>query len=404
MIDNKTKIFYLERIFSSPGFQKAKRFKELLSYLVEAEIEGKSVKESTIAIELFNKDESFDPSEDTIVRVSIGNIRRRLAFYYFSEGASDAVRIDIPKGVYSVVFSKVKPKKRMHWNPLRRYLFYFQLILIGFFIIVIAFLLFEKKELKEHFSPIQKDNPFWYEFINTELSTLLVLGDYFFMYEMHEGRRIFIRDDRINTLGEFESRIDSFEKERFPLDFTYMAPRIANTYLHLLPILRIGNQTIRTTYSSDLEWDDFDQSNVIYAGTYKSMFIIGKLLPEFNMQVELDSAYLLQRIDNDGNVIETYDLPRADYGNFRTDYSFIGKIKGPGNNTVLLIVSGDVYGLAEAISMITSPDFRYELEDLYDGASFEPPLYFKLILKSEGIREKRFNHEIVFFKEITYDP
>ena len=249
--------------------------------------------------------------------------------------------------------------------------------------------------------PVNKNNPIWHEFIGTEVPTLLVLGDYFFMYEMRENRRIFIRDSRINSIEDYKSRIESSGKEWYPLEFTYIPQSLAISSLDIIPILKIGDQTIQATLSSILQWDDFDHWNIIYYGTFKSFYKIDRLLPRFNIQVQKDSVYLLQRTDTSGNVVESYELPHKDQGNFMTDYTFIGKIKGPGTNTVLLIASGDEVGLAKAVKKITSPDFQNELETLIQGLLFDHPFYFEMILKTEGFRRTGFSHEIVYFRNTT---
>ena len=88
-----------------------------------------------------------------------------------------------------------------------------------------------------------------------------------------------------------------------------------------------------------------------------------RLLPQFHFQVQIDSTYVLHRLDNAGDVLESYEISRGEMGSFMTDYSFIGKIKGPGNNAVLLITSGDEVGLAQAIKMLTTPGFQDDLEN-----------------------------------------
>ncbi len=402
MIDLKLKIQHLDKILASPGFSKTKRYKELLGYLVQAEIDGKSVKETTIAIDLFDKDETFDPSEDTIVRVCILNIRKKLANYYFTDGASDSIRIEIPKGTYDIVFKQVQPLQKIIWNQRRKYLFRFQLLLLVFSIIGVAFLFLENKGLKDKFHPIKKDHPIWHEFINAEVPTLLVLGDYFFMYEMYDNRRIFIRDSRVNSIEEYEAKIKPLNNQLNSLEFTYLSPSLATLLLDLIPILNIGDQKTQAKLSSVLEWSDFDQSNIIHTGSYKSLYKIKSLLPLFHIQVQVDSAYVLHKLDETGDVVESFELPRGiEQGNFMTDYSFIGKIKGPGNNTVLLIASGDEVGLTQAVKTITSPDFLDDLKSQFSDISFENPFYFEMILKTEGFGRTGFTSDIVYFKEIS---
>ena len=112
---------------------------------------------------------------------------------------------------------------------------------------------------------------------------------------------------------------------------------------------------------------------------------------------------MLHRLDNAGDVLESYEISRGEMGSFMTDYSFIGKIKGPGNNAVLLITSGDEVGLAQAIKMLTTPGFQDDLETQFGEISNKEPFYFEMILKTEGFSHTGFTSEIVYFKE-TSEP
>jgi hypothetical protein len=74
----------LQRILSSPTFANAARARRFLAYVVEQALEGRGgeIKESIVAIEVFDKTSDFDPRVDTIVRVEAGKLRKRLQTYY----------------------------------------------------------------------------------------------------------------------------------------------------------------------------------------------------------------------------------------------------------------------------------------------------------------------------------
>lgn len=75
----------------------------LLAYLVEAELagDGARLNQSRIAIDVFGRNETFDPSVDSIVRVEIGRLRNKLREYYATDGRDDAIIFELPKGRYS---------------------------------------------------------------------------------------------------------------------------------------------------------------------------------------------------------------------------------------------------------------------------------------------------------------
>ncbi len=92
----------LERILSSPGFVRNPRMSSFLRWLVERHLEGRDdeLKESLIALEVFGRRPDYDPRIDSIVRTEAARLRARLAEYYAGDGATDPLRIEVPKGRY----------------------------------------------------------------------------------------------------------------------------------------------------------------------------------------------------------------------------------------------------------------------------------------------------------------
>lgn len=97
-----------ERIVRSQIFTKAKRSQTLLRYLVDATLADppQVVKEYTIATEVFDRDNSYDPAIDATVRVEAGRLRSRLREYYADEGREDTMLIELPRGGYRVVLTE----------------------------------------------------------------------------------------------------------------------------------------------------------------------------------------------------------------------------------------------------------------------------------------------------------
>jgi len=393
----------LKKILASPGFANSKRYSELLQYLVERRMEGAPVKEVSIAIDVFGKDASFNPAEDTIVRVSIGNLRKKLVHYYLTEGSGDTLRMEIPRGNYEVCFNTEKPRQTRSRKSIHMYLLGLLSLVLVASSVAFILLFLNNRELREQFYPVDPDNPLWYEYIHSDIPNMILLGDYFFMYEELEGenRGIYLRDSRINSIEEYEAKRPGFKRDWLPLEFTYLREGVALMILDILPILKMGDQPVKAKQSSDLAWEDFDESNMIFAGTIKSFNRLEKILPNFNIRVERDSVYQLQRLDEEGNVAETYSLPRTDAGEMMTDYSFVGKIRGASGNTLMVIASGEDVGLINAVRTITSPEFGSFLQESYPETSFQTPFYFEMFLRTNGVRNTDFGHEIVYFRKRT---
>jgi hypothetical protein len=92
----------LINVLSSPPFRMSKRSQDFLRYVVEATLAGKgdTLKERTIAVEVFGKDLSYETNEDPVVRVKAGDIRKRLGMYYSTRPNHSGVVIDLPSGSY----------------------------------------------------------------------------------------------------------------------------------------------------------------------------------------------------------------------------------------------------------------------------------------------------------------
>jgi len=105
--DRKAVLLQLDKIVESPGFVNAQRMRSLLIFIVHESLNGhtNALKAFTIAVEVFQRDESFDPQQDPLIRVQAGNLRKRLEQYYNDEGKDDSIIIKIPKGAYCATFS-----------------------------------------------------------------------------------------------------------------------------------------------------------------------------------------------------------------------------------------------------------------------------------------------------------
>ncbi|HEV2990084.1 MAG TPA: hypothetical protein VG759_16700 [Candidatus Angelobacter sp.] len=98
----------LAKILESKPFAGAIRSKYFLQYTVSKLLEGQinQIKEYTIGVEVFGKDESFDPRCSPIVRVEAARLRKKLQAYVNHYGMGDVLIIDLPKGTYVPVVRK----------------------------------------------------------------------------------------------------------------------------------------------------------------------------------------------------------------------------------------------------------------------------------------------------------
>lgn len=106
---------HLQKLLESRAFAYSKRSQSFLRYIVEETLAGRSaqIKERNIGVDVFGRDESFDPQQESVVRVGAGEVRKRLLqAYYMNFG--DGVQIELPIGSYC---PKIKVDDAVHLVP-----------------------------------------------------------------------------------------------------------------------------------------------------------------------------------------------------------------------------------------------------------------------------------------------
>jgi malectin (di-glucose binding ER protein) len=98
----------LQTVLNSRLFARSPTLARLLSYLCEKLFDGESgqIKEYSVALDVFGRGDSFDQDTDSIVRVEVNRLRKRLAEYYAGTGAGHSLQITIPVGQYIPVFEE----------------------------------------------------------------------------------------------------------------------------------------------------------------------------------------------------------------------------------------------------------------------------------------------------------
>lgn len=106
--DADTNTAALERVLASQTFGQVERLKRFLEFIARETIEGRGdrLKEYVIGVQVFDKEQTFDPRADPIVRVQARRLRARLERYYAEESPGDDTVIELPKGRYEPAFRK----------------------------------------------------------------------------------------------------------------------------------------------------------------------------------------------------------------------------------------------------------------------------------------------------------
>ncbi len=93
---------HLSKMLRSRLFARCARLQRFLRFTVERALAGEaaSLKEYTLALEVFDRPQSYDPRVDSVVRVEARRLRQKLRAYYRGDGLREPVRIKYPQGSY----------------------------------------------------------------------------------------------------------------------------------------------------------------------------------------------------------------------------------------------------------------------------------------------------------------
>ena len=111
----------LERLLAHPLFANSKRYPALLAYVVEQTLLGNAaeLKERSIGIEVFGRSPSYDANADPVVRITAGEVRKRLSQYYYDSTHDGELVIELPIGSYVPVFHAPDQPAEAAPEPLR---------------------------------------------------------------------------------------------------------------------------------------------------------------------------------------------------------------------------------------------------------------------------------------------
>jgi hypothetical protein len=100
----------LRELLESATLRLSERNRRFLSFVVNETVAGHAdrIKAYLIGVDVFGRDETFDPNVDPIVRIEATRLRSALTAHYETHGTDMPVRISMPPGSYVPLFS---------WSP-----------------------------------------------------------------------------------------------------------------------------------------------------------------------------------------------------------------------------------------------------------------------------------------------
>ncbi len=106
----------MNRLLATSHFKNSRRYPALFRFIVEETLEGRGefLKERLLGVRVFNRPPDYDTADDPIVRVTIAEIRKRIAQYYHEEAHETEMRIELLPGHYEPEFHPSRVRVLAH--------------------------------------------------------------------------------------------------------------------------------------------------------------------------------------------------------------------------------------------------------------------------------------------------
>jgi hypothetical protein len=345
----------LEAILSSYHFRGSKRYPALLRYVVDAALENRTgdLKERTLGVEVFGRDPGYDTNSDPVVRVSAGEVRKRIAQYYHENGNSTRVQIELPLGSYAPEFvlrgpdaasdpdserlTSYEKTKHTQRGPLRAIL----LGLAGVLLVgggIAGYLYYEASQSGE-----AATLKLWNPLFKSPRDVLIVLG------ATHPGDT------------QPPSQTTTFA-EHLNNPYHHVSVWVALALTHATTVLEQHRKAYDVKESQETTLEDIRSRPIVLVGALNNNWTLRLTAPlRFHFSV---TANGMQNIDDAANPGPTgWTVPSYQpYPSVTTDYALVARFRDPTTECPVLVIAGiGPYGTEAAGEFVQSPQHLAEL-------------------------------------------
>ncbi|MBN2105135.1 hypothetical protein JW835_13935 [bacterium] len=396
MIKSKAQLNFLKSVLANPLFAKSEIYKKLLMYLVQCSLKGVVASEIEIATEVLGKDHTFDPFEDTLVRVHIYKLRKKLEEYYHKDGKNDKIKLTIPKGHYHVVFESKSKEGRQKANLLKTV--YLLIIIILISIIILQWYRNQASRNKTMAqSPIREASFIWSNFLNDDISTILAFGSLFAFNEYCADLNSYrlVRDDQIESVDDLENFIDrhSLNPDNYQQPSWDILSKSSLQYLSAIqPIFTLNDKPLTWKTSNQIQWEDLKKYNIVYIGHFYHLNHMKEFFPslyfsKYTENVPRDSFRQIRFYNHTIDTTYTYVHPSSNASHYVRDYVIVSLVPGPQNNVFLFIVSFHQISRIEVLKFLVEPLLLNKLREDITAMHGPVPAYFEMLIEVEGYGE-----------------
>lgn len=367
-ISKEAKLNQLNKLLRSRALTGSDSLKSFLRFVVEkaAENPENQLKEYVIATEVFGRSQDYNPRIDSIVRVQAGRLRTKLSEYYSTEGKSDKVLIDLPKGHYTPVFSYLSDESFAIRSSLQA--------------------ANSEEIIRTEFMTLVE--PLWGELIYAPEPLLVVFSNTVLHGTYEQGMKLY----KVTDEAEFAEDVEP--NHSLPVVDHYTGIGEAMGVYFLSDFFARIHHPFRVKRSLSLSWDDVKIENIIVLGSpAENLFL--KELPQkqdfvFRPLKDQSQDQWLAIINTNPQAGEQQYYTSRQFGpspsQISEDYAVVSVLKGLSERNRLMVLAGiNTFGTQAAVEYVTKPEYIRDLTSHLNialpGEAPHLPSYYQLILK-----------------------
>ncbi len=419
---------HAEMIIESGELGRSKVYAALLRYLVKCVNSSSSPKEIEIAIEVLGRDTDFDVGKDSVVRVYIHQLRKKLdAFYkkrakhsrHFSE-APLPFRIIIPKGQYTIIVAQIdastspdndgdpntsndkntQTKKAPDDSQSKGKATTFHYWLAAASILLAANLvfLFVKSEQSISSNTISAaQHPVWQQILNDDTPILLVTGDYYIFGELNDAGNVvrMVRDFNINSKQDLENLFSQQPElgwQYYDLNLTYLPEGTAFALNYISPLLQSTGKTVNIKMMSELSTQDLQKNHVVYLGYISALDRLKNIVfagSDFSIGENYD-----QLVNEKTGRTFTSDAGLPSFGEPFVDFGLFSTFPSTQDTQIFVLAGMRDAGLMQITEALRSESNLKEIDDLLSTSKKQSSKAFEAIFKVQGLDRMNFNAQL----------
>ena len=384
VFDRKSLDSLVQHIIDSGALGRSKVYSHLLRYLAERTGDPNPPKEIEVAIHVLGRAPDFDVAKDSVVRVYIHQLRKKLDRYYRDQypikfGNDHGFRIVIPKGEYTIAATYFEPTTNsiplpsgprdtspLSYKNLRKN---YRPWLIAASVLLAAnllFLLVDFFSIKEQTTPYQAvaRHPVWQTIFDDREPLMVVVGDYYIFGELDEAGNVqrMVREFNINSKLDLEDLFMTKPElawKYYDLDLSYIPEGSAFALNSVSSVLPLGHKRVSVKMMSELTTQDITTHHIIYIGYISGLDRLSDIVfAASGLKVGTNFDELINK-ESGESYISNAGLPS--FHEPFTDFGLLSVIKSAGKNHIMIVAGMRDAGLINTAKILTN---ETQLDDL----------------------------------------